>query len=139
MSRAYRVDARDEDGKIVIKRSAMVYVMLLAGSGSFVACGVFLLLANPSEGPKVWGGIIFFGGGALVALWQLLDARPRLIVDEKGIYDRTLGVGLIRWDDIKGAYTRSLQDNDFICLILFDSGEYVGRLSPLRRSMTRLN
>jgi hypothetical protein len=139
MSRAYRVDARLDEGVIVIRRSAGVFLVMLAASGSFVAAGVCILLADPRQGPMAWGCISFFGGCALVSLWQLLDARPRLVVDEDGIYDRTLHVGRIGWGDIKGAYLKSIQDHDFICLVLFDDEEYVRRLPPLLRSMVQLN
>lgn len=49
-----------------------------------------------------WGGALFF----IVILWmivrELLDTKPRLIIDDKGIFDRKHG--FILWSEIKDAF-----------------------------------
>jgi len=124
--------------RIVINRSVGKYVVLLICGWAFVAAGVFILWVG---GPRWvgWMNIIFFGAGSLVFLWQIFDSRPRLIIDERGILDRTLGVGVIHWADIEGAYTRSIQGNDFICLQLRNTDQYVRRLSKVKRAMIPAN
>jgi len=124
--------------RIVINRSVGKYVVFLICSWAFVAAGVFILWVG---GPRWvgWMNIIFFGAGSLVFLWQIFDSRPRLIIDEQGILDRTLGVGVIHWADIEGAYTRSIQGNDFICLQLRNTDQYVRRLSKVKRAMIPAN
>jgi len=108
--------------------------------------GVFILIMEysgrhrSSRGTMAgWSGIIFFGGCALVAVWQLIDSRPRLIIDEVGIFDRTLGVGVIPWAEIQGAYLRSVSGNDFICLHLRDSDRYLQRTNAVKRALAGAN
>jgi len=96
-------------------------------------------LAMGKSGLAGWAGIICFGACALIFGCQMFDARPRLIIDEYGILDRTLGVGIIPWSDIDGAYVKSISGNNFICLIVRDPGTYAQRLSPLRRAMSSVN
>lgn len=127
---------------IVIGPSRWRHVMLLLGSLAFVAGGVFILGMPPSRGESVqeqqtigWGCIIFFGGCGLVGVWQLIDLRPRLIIDDDGIYDRTLGVGRIPWEEIQGAYLLTVSGHDFICLELLDADRYLQRTNPVKRAL----
>jgi hypothetical protein len=86
-----------------------------------------------------WVGVGFFGPGALILLWPLLDPRPRLVVDAEGILDRTLGVGRIPWADILGWYVQSIAGSDFICLVVRDPASYAARLTGLRRLFAGAN
>ena len=42
--------------------------------------------------------------GIVLLSWRLLDPALRIAVGEKGIRDRTLGLGWIRWDEIEGVW-----------------------------------
>jgi len=95
--------------QFVFKRSYWKIVPLLIASLAFVASGVFLLLRSPDKWVG-WMSIIFFGACALVFVWQLLDARPRLIIDDSGVFDRSLGVGVIPWSQIVGMRNRIAHD-----------------------------
>lgn len=132
--------------KLVIGSSRWRYLVLLLASLGFVAGGVFILaMPAPKRGLHAnkslagWSSIIFFGGCALVAAWELVDSRPRLIIDDEGIYDRTLGVGRIPWSDIRNAYLRSIHENDFICLELRDSDDYLQRTNAVKRALASAN
>ena len=78
--------------KIIIKNARWKHVLLLIGCLAFVIAGVWIVLIGKPFG---WVAIIFFGTGIPVSIWQLADSRPRLIIDEFGVLDRTLGVGSI--------------------------------------------
>ncbi len=123
---------------IKIKTSRMKYILLLIVTASFAATGVLILMHN---GPTWigWMSIVFFGSGIPLFLWQIADNRPRLIIDDEGVNDRTLGVGKILWKDIGGAYLKSIQNNDFICLQLKNSEEYVAKLSPIKKASASAN
>ncbi len=54
----------------------------------------------------------------LASAWRLLYDEPRLEIGERGIRDRSLGLGWIRWDEIEGAYQRRSIDQDSIELRL---------------------
>ncbi len=123
---------------IEIKTSRIKYILLLMITIGFVAGGIFILMNN---GP-VWVGwmsIVFFGSGIPLFIWQIADSRPRLIIDDEGVNDRTLGVGKILWKDIDGAYLKSIQNNDFICLQLNNTKKYLGKLSPIKQATASAN
>lgn len=123
---------------VIIKNSRWQALLLFAGSCAFVAGGVFMLL-HKGHSLMGWAGVVFFGGCALIACWMLIDTRPRLVIDRRGIWDRTLGVGFIPWEDVQGAYLQSISGNDFICLELHDPNRYRSRLSRVRRAMSSAN
>ena len=86
-----------------------------------------------------WANIVFFGGAALLFARELVDPRPRLVIDDRGIFDRTLWVGVIDWHDITDAYVRSAHGHAFICLSLRDPMKYTMRLSPLVHRLVSSN
>lgn len=125
---------------IIIKSSKLEYFLLLVGSLGFVAAGIFILNhGNSTDSWIGWMAIIFFGSGIPLFGWQLADSRPRLVIDEQGILDRTLGVGIIPWSEITGAYLRSIQGNSFICLEVLNPERWLERLSPIKRAMVPAN
>src|SRR5690349_10545595 len=80
-------------------------VLHLATSVGFVLAGVLILLSGRAGGGIIGAmSILFFGGCALVLGRQLFDARPRLVIDDAGVLDRTLKVGVIAWEDILDAH-----------------------------------
>ena len=122
--------------KLIIKNSRWKHVLLLIGCMGFVATGIWIVVHGKSFG---WVPILFFGSGLVVSIWQIVDSRPRLIIDEYGVLDRTLGVGRIAWGDIEAAYVRSINGNDFICLELKNSEKYAQKLSRVKLAMAAAN
>ncbi|HEV8664204.1 MAG TPA: STM3941 family protein [Candidatus Methylomirabilis sp.] len=131
--------------KVVIRSATRKYLFALVGSLGVVVAGIIVLLVQASdESPRTlavlgaWLCILVFGGAALVFLGRFMDPRPRVVIDSLGILDRTLGVGLIPWSDIKAAYLSSVGGQDVILLELRDPETYLARLSPSRRAMRAL-
>jgi hypothetical protein len=122
--------------KLIIKNSRRKYLRMLIGSMGFVGGGIWMVIDGVLLG---WICILFFGFCSLSFIWQIADPRPRLIIDEQGVLDRTLGVGRIAWSDIKAAYLRSIHGNDFICLELRNAKKYKQKLSQVRRSLAGAN
>lgn len=122
--------------KLTIKNARWKNVLLLIGSFGFVAVGIRMIVHGESFG---WVPVLFFGCGIPIFIWQIADARPRLIIDEHGVTDRTLGVGRIAWSDIEAAYVRSISGNDFICLELKNPEKYKQRLSKVKQAMASAN
>lgn len=83
--------------------------------------------------------MIFFGLGLIVFLRQIFDARPRIVVDERGIFDRTLSVGIIEWQDIEHARPNSVVGNPFISIRLTDPEKYLERAMNSQKKLARLN
>lgn len=115
-------------------------ILLLLVACAFVAAGVFLLIqGDPDARWIAIACILFFGACAAVFVRMIVDARPRLVFDDVGVFDRTLGVGRIPWDEILAADWVSLNGNHFICLLLRDEAHWLAKLSPLQRRLAWAN
>jgi hypothetical protein len=117
------------------KRKSLSHLIAIFG---FVACGVFFVV----QGKSVWVGwssICFFGSMIPSVVGQLINSRPRLIIDEFGVVDRTLTVGKFLWFDIDNAYLININGNHFICLVLKDTNKYLERANPFMRNMAIVN
>ena len=127
--------------QVIVKNSRFRYVLLLLIAIGFVVAGLYIVFGANGAGNALlgWVSIIFFGSGIPLFAWQLYDSRPRLIIDEQGILDRTLGVGRIPWSEITQAHIQTLSGNDFICLELEHPEEYAAKLSPVRRAASSAN
>ena len=95
----------------------------------------FTVLAVVSSAVWGWGaaGIGFFGLQGVWSLLRVLDRRPRLIVTEEGVIDRTyllLSPGLIPWSEIARFEPSRL---GMIRVELRDEGAFWARLSPLQK------
>lgn len=116
------------------------YVAMLIGALGFVLGGIFLVsLPGAHNQLAGWPAIIFFSGCAVIFIQQIVDARPRLVIDNSGIYDRTLRIGVIPWEDITGAYVKHVQNQPFICLNLVDADRYIAKMHPLARALVKAN
>lgn len=65
--------------------------------------------------------------------WRTVHQAPRLEIGERGILDRTLGLGWIRWEEIEGAYQRRSIDQDSVFIRLHLSRRIRRRLDALKR------
>ncbi len=68
---------------------------------ALLAFGAFTVL-DGKKGLFGWPCIGISLPMIFIFLWAIFDSRPRLILDEDGVIDRLLGVGIIFWKDIKG-------------------------------------
>jgi hypothetical protein len=66
--------------------------------------------------------------GLLVLVWRALHRTSRLEIGDRGILDRSLGLGWIRWEEIEGAYQRRSLEEQSVFL----------RLRPTERIRRRL-
>jgi hypothetical protein len=128
---------------LMIHNARWKHVLGLLASLGFVATAVLLVWKAPPSASiepwETWAGILFFGACAVVFFWRLFDSKPRLIIDDSGIVDNTLGVGLIPWSEILDATVRSLYGNDFICLTLRDPELWLHKLSPTQKALLQVN
>ena len=56
------------------------------------------------------------------------------MIGERGILDRSLGIGWIRWDEIDGAYQRRQHDQDSLYIKLRSGARSLMRLKRRRES-----
>ncbi len=136
---------------IELKPARGKLIFLLLGSLLFVGLGILFSVAFPRELYKEVpsGGvllriigiisILFFGACGIEIIRQMLDTRPRLIIDDRGIFDRTLSTPLIPWSSISDAQIMQIRRSKFIAPRLRDEEERYNALSPLRRMMSSAN
>lgn len=127
--------------EIIIKTSIWKSFCFLLICLAFVAGGVFILFAASDWFYFLVGlsSVIFFGLGFVALLRQAADRRPRIVIDEIGVTDRTLGIGRIDWDDIEAAGRTSVFTNDFICLKISNVEKYTERLPKTSKKLIQIN
>lgn len=122
---------------VVIRASRVRSAVLLVVAAMFVAAGL-MLLDSRAYIRLGRGLVVVFGVVTAWAVVRLLDPRPRVILDDGGVTDRTLGVGRIDWAHIRRAYARRARGRTLVCLELRDADAFVRRLSPFMRQLLRV-
>ncbi len=116
--------------------------LLLFVALSFVFGGVFILSLGGDDLRRTltgWAAIVFFGACAGVFAVQLLDARPRIVLDDEGVLDRSLPVGVIPWSEILDARVQASGQNHFVALHLRNPARFTGKLGPVHRRLVEAN
>lgn len=127
--------------EIQIRNSRQKFILVLLAAIGFVVAGLFIVMNSRSSGDRVigWMSIIFFGSGIPLFIRKVSESKPRLMINDQGIFDRTLGVGTIPWGEITGAYIKSIKDNDFICLELRSPEIWSSQLSGIKKAAVSAN
>lgn len=127
--------------KIVIKTNRLRYFVLLIVAIGFSVTGLLMIIKSHEIKTTItgWSCLLLFGGCVPLFVWQIIDSSPRLIIDDKGIYARSLKIGIIPWDEIEGAYIKSLGRQAFICLQLKDYEKYLPKSSSLTNAIAATN
>ncbi|MBK8465107.1 MAG: hypothetical protein IPL32_04690 [Chloracidobacterium sp.] len=83
-------------------------------------------------------GIVFFGGAALLFLWQAIDRRSRITIDHLGIYYRTLRIKYrIDWSDIIGTKILSVSGLKIIRIKVKNRDKYLKRMNVKTNKIPR--
>jgi hypothetical protein len=122
-----------------IYKSPWKAIKLLVGCSLFVAAGIFILTAGKANPAMAWLTIIFFGLGIPLGLFQLLDRRPQIIINETGIFDRTAHKDFINWEIIQDAYIVKVRQETFICLVIPEEFEPSAHKSGFKKRMASLS
>ena len=112
---------------------------LLLGCAVFVGLGVLMLRDPTTPKGAAWAGIVFFGLGLPLAIYQLLDRRPQIIINELGVFDRTAHRDFINWEIIQDAYLSGVHKQPFLCLVVDEAFEPSRSKGKFRRGVARLN
>jgi hypothetical protein len=118
------------------KSNSFLWVMAIASVGMAVG-GLFLVLQG--ESLAGWPALVFFSACAVSIGYQAIQRGPRVVIDQVGILDRTLGIGIIPWSEIQGAFVKRVSTARFVCLELRDPEPFRARLSPLKRRLIQVN
>jgi hypothetical protein len=101
-----------------------------------IAAGAALLSVHVARWP---GWVLVLAGGlyALVQLRALGEDTERVVIDDAGIRDSMLPVGIIGWDEIRGARVQSISGIPVIELQVRDPERYIRRLPAGRQFIAR--
>jgi len=119
--------------------SKSTYILLLIVSLIFVAIGILTLIVI--DGLAGFFITLFFSFSIFFSIKQILDKRPRLVLDQEGITDRILNVGKILWTDIVSVDLKSMGTNKFISLYMYKeiNEKYLSKIPNLKRKLIKLN
>ncbi|MCI1186274.1 hypothetical protein MON38_02495 [Hymenobacter sp. DH14] len=112
---------------------------LLLGCAAFVAIGCFMLTQPTAPKGVAWMSIGFFGLGIPVCLFQLFDRRPQIIVNDIGVFDRTMHHEFINWELIQDVYLAEVNRQVFICLVVDSAFEPSRRKGKFKQGVASLN
>jgi hypothetical protein len=75
-----------------------------------------------------WIGVAFFGLGFIAFPAMFFRTGPQVVINDKGIEDRRMKIGVIPWEDIRSLSIRSVESTKFLCVELFEPERYLSRL-----------
>ncbi len=113
---------------------------LIGLASLFVVPSIYFIAAHEPEMSTVsWVSICFFGWGYPIGLYKILDRRPHLIINELGVFDRSLGNKTINWEVINDAYIAQVHGIEFICLSINASFDLQLKKSKFKQMMASAN
>lgn len=124
---------------IKLYKSPRRAITLLLLCSIFVVGGLYMLQETNAPKWVAWMNIGFFGLGLPVGLFHLFDRRPQILINEIGIYDRTMYKDFINWEVIRDAYPINISGQKYICLIVDEKYEPSWRKGKFSKTMADLS
>ena len=95
----------------------------------------------PDLAPRVFGwiGVAFFGLGFIAIPVMLFRTGPQIVINDEGIEDRRMKIGVILWDDIRSLSIGAVNSTKFLCVDVADPQKYLSRLPPWKRRLAAAN
>jgi hypothetical protein len=85
-----------------------------------------------------WVCTIFFGLAIPLIIYNLLDNRPQIIINEEGIWDRTLKQDLIKWEQIINFRLLNIHNQIFISVKVDKTFVYKNKFYKLATKLNNL-
>lgn len=80
-----------------------------------------------------WLLLLLSGIALVVFVVVSLRDKPVAVIDESGVYDARLGVGLIHWSEIEDVQIEVSYGNRFLCFRVRNPEQYLSRLNGSQR------
>ncbi|RZJ65526.1 MAG: hypothetical protein EOO50_13345 [Flavobacterium sp.] len=112
--------------KLKLYKSGWKGIRLLALTLPFVLIGILIISkeqAGTFDYAMGWFCVSFFGLGIPLGLFLLLDRRPQIVIDEDGVWDRSLKQDAIKWEQIVETYAIDIHGQKFISVVVDESFE----------------
>jgi hypothetical protein len=87
--------------------------------------------------PAGWTVLTLCGLYALLQLRSLGEEQERVVIDDSGIRDSMLPVGVIGWDEVRGASVQQVGNVEVVTLQLRDPERFIRRLTGARQFIAR--
>lgn len=113
--------------EIKLYKSSWKGIRVIALTLPFVVIGIWMISKEQKgtyEYIMGWLCVSFFGLGIPIGIFNLLDKRAQIIINENGIFDRTLKQGEIKWEQIIEAYPIDINNQKFISLVVDETFEF---------------
>jgi hypothetical protein len=116
-----------------------LYRKLAVGLVGLAIGAALLLLQLPFPLPHLlgWGVVALSGIYALLQLRALGEESERVVIDDAGIRDSILPVGVIDWGEVRGAAVQSIGSVEVVALELRDPERFIRRLPAARQFIAR--
>jgi hypothetical protein len=102
-----------------------------------VALGAGTALLRLHLLPAGWTVLALCGLYALFQLRALGEEHERVVIDDSGIRDSMLPVGVIGWEEVRGAAVQKVGSVEVVALQLRDSERFIRRLPGARQFIAR--
>ena len=112
--------------------------VILACCLILVGVGVYLLVVG-EDPPVAWGIVTLFACTSVFFGRRALGWHPRLVIDETGVLDRTLRIGLVPWSEIQGAALEFVDEREFVCLQVRHPQESATKVPSGRKKLATAN
>ena len=83
-----------------------------------------------------WIGVSFFGLGFIALPVMFFRTGPQVVINDEGIEDRRMKIGIIRWEDIRSLSLGSVKSAKFLCVEVADPETHFARLPRWSRALT---
>ncbi|MEN2399293.1 STM3941 family protein [Flavobacterium sp. MC2016-06] len=116
--------------EIKLYKSNWKGIKLIALALPFVIIGIWMI-SKEQKGTfdfyMGWFITSFFGLGIPLGIFALFDKRAQIIINEIGIFDRTLKQGIIKWEQIIEVYPIDIHNQKFISIVVDETFEFKKR------------
>ena len=123
--------------EIKLYQSSRKAWQLIGWSTPFVLVGVWMAVTGANSWLG-WLSVAFFGFSFFMGIYSLFDRKPHIMINEVGIYARSLGRDFINWELIHGAYPTSIAGQPYICLIVDEAYKPSRKKGPLYKNAVKL-
>ncbi|GAB2956556.1 hypothetical protein GCM10027048_23310 [Hymenobacter coalescens] len=126
--------------EITLYKSRWQAIRIMLLCSVFVLGGIWLLLQTDAPRWVGWASVLFFGLGYPLGIYNLLDRRPLLIVNNIGLYHREAHRELINWELIQDAYLAEVHKQQLLCLVVppdFEPSTRKGKLAQQLGGVSR--
>lgn len=135
------------DTPVEIPLSKTKIVLSLLGALLFVCMGIWLLLKNIEVDRILIAlmgllAVLFFGAIAVTSLKKCLAKEAGLVINNKGLIDRSSGAsaGFVPWSDIAQIQSTVVMNQKFLLVFLHHPTDYIVRQSNyLKRKIMQWN